>query len=676
MTRPELLATFFLAAVASTSLVRAAPAADDNSNWHGYTPPSSSKPKAFRPYFVPKGSKSFDDKNKAILYQGDWSTVLSHNYVGGSLHRTRGRDAQVKLAFSGTGIEWFGTTGPHHGDADVFLDGRWVKRVSTHTRKGYIQQRIWQQFDLPFGAHELRIVNKPTSKGIRIDVDAFVIVGNEAAPSPSNTSAFPTNSTDKTTNATNTSGWSLVQNGDSGISAMQLAVISPTRALVVDKVEHNPITIDGHPAWAAIYDFVENKAYPIRITSNSFCAGGSFLSNGTMVNVGGNAVVEDMTNSADFGDKDGRQGIRFLQNCAQDGDPNDCFLYENPDRIRMASKRWYNTVVRMPDGSIMVIGGSYSGGWINNATQNNPTYEFYPPKDDGLPVTLPFLKDTLNSNLFPIAFTLPDGRMFISANQDSMIYDWKTKTEQRLPKYPNGVRVTYPMTGVGILLPLSPTNNYTAEMLVCGGSTVDDTRPPNEDSAQFPASDQCVRMVLNDEGIAKGWQVEHMPEARTMPDAVLLPTGEVFIVNGANSGIAGYGNVQHQAGQSNADNPAFTPVLYNPDASPESRFTNQGFPTSDIPRLYHSSATLLPDGHILVAGSNPNLDRSTAKYQTEYRVEHFYPPYMNAMRPVIKNQPEKMMFQQNYEFQVDLPEGTDPNTVKGELPSPPIIAFF
>ena len=30
---------------------------------------------------------------------------------------------------------------------------------------------------------------------------------------------------------------------------MQLAIISPSHAIIIDKVEHNPLTIDNLPAW-------------------------------------------------------------------------------------------------------------------------------------------------------------------------------------------------------------------------------------------------------------------------------------------------------------------------------------------------------------------------------------------------------------------------------------------
>ncbi len=206
--------------------------------------------------------------------------------------------------------------------------------------------------------------------------------------------------------------------------------------------------------------------------------GGTFLSNGTLVDVGGNPVVGNNTAAADFGDLDGLQAVRLFHPCDSESAAG-CDIYENHARIRLASPRWYNTVLRLPDGSAMILGGSKKGGWINNATVNNPSAEYYPPKDingsKGLPVQLQFLVDSLNSNLFPIAFVLPDGSIFIAANNLATIYSWQSNTERRLPAIPNGVRVTYPMAGTGLLLPLSPSNNYEPEILLCGGSSISDT---------------------------------------------------------------------------------------------------------------------------------------------------------------------------------------------------------
>jgi hypothetical protein len=45
---------------------------------------------------------------------------------------------------------------------------------------------------------------------------------------------------------------------------------------------------------------------------------------------------------------------------------------------------------------------------------------------------------------------------------------------------------------------------------------------------------------------------------------------------------------------------------FDPRQSAGSRWSKAG--VSDIDRMYHSSATLLLDGSVLVSGSNPNAD--------------------------------------------------------------------
>jgi hypothetical protein len=50
-------------------------------------------------------------------------------------------------------------------------------------------------------------------------------------------------------------------------------------------------------------------------------------------------------------------------------------------------------------------------------------------------------------------------------------------------------------------------------------------------------------MVLTIAGIMAGWQVETMPQRRIMVEPILLPDGRVLLVNGAKTGVAGYGDV-------------------------------------------------------------------------------------------------------------------------------------
>ena len=612
-----------------------------DSAWNGHTPNANTELSSlgtslFTPFYVPPGARAYDSASPLVLYTGTWTESFSSAYVDNTLHSSPRKGSSVFFSFTGTGIEWFGTTGGRHGIANVYVDGVFIRTVDTWNEVSRRQQRLFWQYGLTRGRHNIKIVNTgrrgPSSRGYLVDVDAFVVT-NPDEVTIAQRDSLPRSKLA----ALQDSGWTLTQAGSTGVNAMQLAIISDSHALIVDKVEHNPLEINGHPAWGALYNLRTHSVKPLSMQSNSFCASGSFLGNGTMLNVGGNPVVEGFASAADFGDVNGIQAVRLFHPCDL-ADVGGCDIYDNPSQIHLASPRWYSTVVRISDGSAMILGGSTKGGWMNNATVNNPTIEYYPPKsilDPGVPIHSPFLASTLNSNLFPAAFSISNGHVFVAANNDVMLYDWRSNYERRLPPIPNGVRVTYPLSGTALLLPISPETDYTSEILVCGGSAIDDTRPSWGISSQEPASAQCSRITLTEEGIARGWEVEYMPQARVMPDAVLLPTGQVVIVNGAETGIAGYGNVQSQIGYSNADKPTLTPLLYDPRAPVGQRFSSEDMPTSGIPRMYHSVATLTPNGDIMIAGSNPNLDRSEMAFGTEYRVEWLKPPYMSQERPVI-----------------------------------------
>ncbi len=167
------------------------------------------------------------------------------------------------------------------------------------------------------------------------------------------------------------------------------------------------------------------------------------------------------------------------------------------------------------------------------------------------------------------------------------------------------------------MLPLMSESGWTnPEILVCGGAPYGAYLNP---AGELPASQTCGRIAPL-AGAAVDWAMETMPMRRNMGDMVLLPTRDVLIVNGAGSGAQGWGNAQ---------NPVQTPVLYYPQAAAGTRF--QSLTASDIPRVYHSTANLLPDARILVAGSNTHeFYTLTGDLPTELRIEAFSPPYLAA----------------------------------------------
>jgi hypothetical protein len=70
--------------------------------------------------------------------------------------------------------------------------------------------------------------------------------------------------------------------------------------------------------------------------------------------------------------------------------------------------------------------------------------------------------------------------------------------------------------------------------------------------------------------------------------------------------------------------------------------------------MYHSTATLLPDGSVFVTGSNPHPDYSpNAIFPTEYRAERFYPWYYNKRRPEPSGVPTSLTYGGQY-FDLEL----------------------
>lgn len=163
-------------------------------------------------------------------------------------------------------------------------------------------------------------------------------------------------------------------------------------------------------------------------------------------------------------------------------------------------------------------------------------------------------------------------------------------------------------------------------MIVCGGAKPEAYRAAEKQNF-MPALQDCARLEITKPKDV--WKKEMMPSPRVMGDMLILPTGDLLILNGAKSGTSAWNF---------AEAPNFTPLLYTPDKPQGQRF--KPLLATNIPRMYHSSAAVLPDGQILVAGSNTNAGYEfKVKYPTELRVEKFSPPYLDPtfadFRPAI-----------------------------------------
>ncbi|EIW82831.1 glyoxal oxidase [Coniophora puteana RWD-64-598 SS2] len=429
--------------------------------------------------------------------------------------------------------------------------------------------------------------------------------------------------------------------GNSLGSAQQMFLGTPDKVYIIDKTENNPSQFKGHPVWASEWSSSSKQTRPMDVITNSFCAGGSVLGNGTWINVGGNqavtyggATAHSQTGGLPYNDPDGGQSIRLLNPC----DDGNCDWMLAPP---MTTRRWYPSLETLEDGRVIIMGGCNWGGYVNSAGQNNPTYEFFPSR--GNPVTSPILQNTLPVNLYPLIWLLPSGKLFVQSGWKTVLLDYVQNRETQLSDMPDAVRV-YPASAGSVMLPLTPANNYTATLMFCGGSNITNNGwNQNWDIPHYNASTSCVKITPD---LSSSYsKLDPLPEGRTMGNLLLLPNGQILCLNGARTGTAGYGNTSFTIGQSYADQALTSPIIYNPRASPGQQWSRNGIFKSIIPRMYHSSATLLPDGSVLVAGSNPNSDVNlTAPYPTEYRMERFYPSYYNERRPQPQGLPTQLTY--------------------------------
>lgn len=98
------------------------------------------------------------------------------------------------------------------------------------------------------------------------------------------------------------------------------------------------------------------------------------------------------------------------------------------------------------------------------------------------------------------------------------------------------------------------------------------------------------------------------------------------------------------------------PSYYDPYGAPGHKWQRPSdLGPMQVVRSYHSSATLMADGSVFIAGSNPNYDYipsvgfvdeigRTYTYPTEYRVETFYPEYYDKPRPKPSGLPSNLSY--------------------------------
>lgn len=341
-----------------------------------------------------------------------------------------------------------------------------------------------------------------------------------------------------------------------GISAMHMALLPNDRIVAFDRTNMGPsnITLPSGKcpniskfidcySHSVEFNLANRSVRALTVLSNTWCSSGALDPDGMLVQSGGY--------------NDGQRVVRYLK-----PRPNSDWV-EDPKGL--IQPRWYASNQILPNGKIIVVGGRFQY-----------SYEFIPKtsKSDHKLYQLPFLKETnyykrAENNLYPFTHLSPDGNLFIFANDRAILLDHVNNIVVRnYPVMPGGFSRNYPSTGSSVLLPLKLLPNKTtktpdAEVLICGGTLPNSNFHANKGEF-LDAAKTCGRLVITKENAE--WEMEDMPMNRVMGDMLLLPTGDVLIINGAAKGTAGWGVARE---------PVLNPLLYHPDM-PSSNGTSNG----------------------------------------------------------------------------------------------------
>ena len=215
-------------------------------------------------------------------------------------------------------------------------------------------------------------------------------------------------------------------------------------------------------------------------------------------------------------------------------------------------------------------------------------------------------------------FVVPDGRVFVAGpEQTSRFLDtagtgkWTTGPKRRFGTRADGTAVMY---GDG-------------KVLVVAGGT-----PGN-----VPTN---TAEIIDLNATSAAWQyTSPMANPRRHANATLLPDGKVLVTGGSRS-----------RENNNAAGAILPAEAWDPTTG---KWTTLASLT--IPRIYHSTAILLPDGRVLTAGG----DRPTgAKYPSQQNAQIYSPPYLfKGPRPTISAAPATIGYGETFAVQTSEAEG-------------------
>jgi hypothetical protein len=256
--------------------------------------------------------------------------------------------------------------------------------------------------------------------------------------------------------------------------------------------------------------------------------------------------------------------------------------------------RWYPTLTKLGDGRLVAISGNItSTTWAD-------TPEIYDPVKNKWTTIAGISTAQVHEEEYPLSFLLPSGKILTIASSVASAYVL------------DPIAPTWSAVGGRTLYNGSAVMYQPGKILYSGGGT------PLDSNAVAQATAQVIDLTAP----SPSWQATGtMNAARYAHTLVVLPDGKVLAIGGG--------------GDLNQTDLASGPLSSEEWDPATGRWTLLA--SMDVPRVYHSTAVLLPDGRVLVAGGG-HAESTTSP--AEYNAQFYSPPYLfNGARPSITASP-------------------------------------
>ncbi|MGW1496724.1 galactose oxidase-like domain-containing protein [Streptomyces sp. NPDC002402] len=278
----------------------------------------------------------------------------------------------------------------------------------------------------------------------------------------------------------------------------------------------------------------------------------------------------------------------------------------------MNEARWYPTLTTLKDGKVLALSGLDEIGQIVPGKD-----EVYDPKTKKWQYTGIIRKFPT----YPAIFLMDNGKLFYSGSNAGYgpadvgrapgVWDLKTNKFVKVPGLSDPDKME---TSATVMLPPAQDQRF----MVIGGGGVGESEKASEKS-------RLVDLKENNPRFKDGASLE---KGTRYPSASLLPDDSILVTGGSSDYRGRGGSNVLQA------------RTYDPKTGTYKRVADPA-----VGRNYHSGSVLLPDGRVMIFGSDSLFaDKANTKPGVfEQRIEIYTPPYLyRDSKPVISGGPKSI----------------------------------